>query len=90
MSTNEPNPGYLDALARVANLPIILQLDALTVFQLVSVMQLALRHPSMTAELPCVKAARAFIDDFADQLRAREPLLAELLEKGDDPKFDNT
>ena len=79
---------YLEALARSADLPVILQLDVGTVFQLVSVLQLALRHPAMQEPGNPAATARGFIRGFQEQVREREPLLADLVEMGNHPEQD--
>lgn len=79
---NHPDPKYLAALARVANMPIVLQLDVVTTFHLVALLQLALRHPDIEEGNLTAKAAREFIADFVMQVGDREPLIAELVEMG--------
>lgn len=85
---NHPDPKYLAALARVANVPIILQLDIVSVFHLVGLLQLALRHPDITPDREPAKTAREFIADFAMQVGEREPLIAELVEMGNTTQHD--
>lgn len=82
------DPKTVEALTRLAGKPILLSLDAVFVFQLVALLQLALRHPDVKPGSPSAKAAREFIDDFHARVKDREPLVAELVERGNHTEFD--
>jgi hypothetical protein len=88
MNIDEPDPEIMEALRRSGGFPVILQLDITTVVLLVSLLQVAMRHPMLQEKEGAVRRAREFIADAREQLASREPVLAKLIDMGFDPKHD--
>lgn len=65
--------------------PIHFQLDASSAYELIGLLQLALRHPQIGPEHP---RARAFVEDVARQLALIGPFTAETMAMGFDTRHD--
>lgn len=65
--------------------PIHFQLDAGSAYELIGLLQLALRHPQIGLEHP---RARAFVEDVVRQLALIGPFTAETMRMGFDTSHD--
>ena len=88
MISDEKRAEIIASLRRCGRAPVTLQLDVATVLNLVSMLQLALRHPRVSAYCEASRAAREFIENFRVQVARCEPLVAELVALGDRPAHD--
>ncbi|MEA3211296.1 MAG: hypothetical protein QOE70_4353 [Chthoniobacter sp.] len=77
---------FLAALGHHAKTPVILHLDALSVFELVAALQLACRHPGFSALMK--ERVSGFVQAAREKLGALDPLFSQVIERGEKPQFD--
>jgi hypothetical protein len=81
-----PFGSYREALEQHGGLPIMIETTISRVIPIVAALQLAMRHPAFP---PGVHAqARDFIDGLRKAIHDVSPLLANVIEAGDDRRFD--
>jgi hypothetical protein len=77
---------YSEALERFHAHPVKVDVDVATMMSVVANLQLAARHPQNRGLAH--EAAKAFVDQAERQLAALDPVFAEVIARGRDPKHD--
>ena len=66
--------------------PVVLETTVLAMTVIVAALQLALRHPLFPQE--STKVIAPFVARFIEQMRAKDLVIAQVLERGNDPPHD--
>jgi hypothetical protein len=77
---------YQAAMQRVGEDPVVLETHVLEMTVIIAALQLALRHPLFPQHSKAV--VEPFVQGFIDQLRQKDLVIAQVLERGSDPHHD--
>ena len=77
---------YEAAMRRLSRDPVVLETRVLEMTVIVGALQLALRHPLFPKDSK--RVIEPFIASFIAQIKAKDLVIAEVLERGNDPRHD--
>ena len=77
---------YEAAMRRIGHDPVVLETKVIGMTVIVAALQLALRHPLFPKQSKAV--IEPFIASFIAQMRTKDLVIAEVLERGNDPHHD--
>jgi hypothetical protein len=86
MSHDPLSAQYVAALQRVGDDPVVLETRVIEMTVIIAALQLALRHPLFPQDSTAVVAP--FVQHVIEQMRAKDLVIAEVLERGNDPQHD--
>jgi hypothetical protein len=86
MSADPLYAQYVAAMQRVGNDPVVIESTVVHLSAIIAALQLALRHPLFP------KASQGLVERFVQgclaQVRTKDLVLAQVLERGNDPHYD--
>jgi hypothetical protein len=77
---------YVAAMQRVGNDPVVIESTVVHMSAIIAALQLALRHPLFPPESQ--ELVERFVQGFLAQVRTKDLVIAQVLERGNDPEGD--